>query len=337
MQNIRRVDLERHRIAQALRCLDRGLRGVDPHFARDRHAPGSDQLLALGLRQRHTAEVPQPGDGLLLRRGARRGSGKTVSQAALAPGVVIEPVLQTACQLIRRVEDGNIGAFELRQPGRGTAAAGPQEDHALVALIALADHLLGLAVCPGTGDDQRAHLGIIDHCVHDLRKRLAVGKARDIGGIRRPAKALEHAVDAITSLVAERGQIEPGLATHIGRQRADPTRMGHHRNARAAGFRRVRQQVRDFQEFVIILHPDDPVLRKHRVVERIRPGERCGMRTCRPRAEFGAANFNQDDGFAAFGCQPGDLEELAGMLKAFDKAGNHPGGRDHPANSARNQ
>ncbi len=70
---------------------------------------------------------------------------------------------QAAGQLVRRVEDRDPGVLELCQASLGVPASGPQEHHALVGPITLADDLLSLGVRPGTRHDERPHPRIIDH------------------------------------------------------------------------------------------------------------------------------------------------------------------------------
>ncbi len=116
---------------------------------------------------------------------------------------------QASGQFVRRVEDRYPGVFELCQAGLGVAASGPQEHHALVDPITLFDDLLSLGVRPGTRDDERAHPGIIDHVLDDLRERLAVGKAGHIGRIGRPPEALQDPVDAVARRSPSGGRSRP--------------------------------------------------------------------------------------------------------------------------------
>ena len=235
VQNIRQIDLESHRKPELLCGRDGGLCRICPVLARTRHAPGCQQLFALGLRECRTPQAKRLGDGLILRRRARRGRGKAIGQAMLAPCMVGEAALQASGQFVRRVEDRYPGSFELCQASLRVPASGPQEHHTLVGPITLADDLLSLGVRPGARHDERPHPRIVDHMLHDLREGLAVGKAGHIGRVRRPAEALQDPVDAVTRLLAQRRQIETGLAAHVGGQRADAARVGHHRDAGHAG------------------------------------------------------------------------------------------------------
>ena len=231
---------------------------------------------------------------------------------------------QASGQRVRRVEDRDPGVPQQSQASLGVPASGPQEHHTLVGPITLADDLLSLRVRPGTRHDERPHPRIIDHMLHDPREGLAVGKARHIGRIRRPPEALQDPVDAVTRRFAKRRQIETGLTAHVGGERTDAARVRHHRDARHAGLRRVGQQVRDLQQFVVILDPDHPVLGKDRVVPRIRTRQRRRMRLCRPRAEFRTPDFNKDDRLAALRRKLCHFKKLVGPLEAFDKPGNDP-------------
>src|SRR5207245_5805053 len=59
-------------------------------FLGDWDAPGRDQVLTLGFRERHPAKTPQACHRVLLLRRGGWGTAKTMRQTALAPGVVIE-------------------------------------------------------------------------------------------------------------------------------------------------------------------------------------------------------------------------------------------------------
>jgi hypothetical protein len=59
-------------------------------------------------------------------------------------------------------------------------------------------------------------------------KVLAAREARDVSGIRRPAEILEDAVDAVARARRKLRQVEAGQAQHVGRERADSARVGHH-------------------------------------------------------------------------------------------------------------
>ncbi len=235
-----------------------------------------------------------------------------------------EPALQASRQFVRRVEDRYPGRFELRQAALGVPASGPQEHHPLVGPIPLIDDLLRLGVGPGARHDERPHTGIIDHVFHDLRERLAVGKACHIGRIGRPPEALQDRVDAVPRLRPERRQIETGLAAHVGGERADAARMGHHRDAGHARLGGVGEEVCCLQELVVILDPDDPVLGKDRIVPGIGAGQCRRMRACRPGSQFRTPDFYEDDRLAARGCKLCHFEKLVGPLEAFDKTGNDP-------------
>ena len=231
---------------------------------------------------------------------------------------------QAAGQSVRCVEHRNPRVLEQPQPSLGVPASCPQEHHTLVGPITLADDLLSLGVGPGTRHYQRPHPGIIDHMLHDLWERLTVGKACHIGRICSPSEALQDPVDAVTRRVAKRRQIETSLTAHVGSERADAARVGHHRDARHARLGSVRQQVRDLQEFVVILHPDHPVLGKDRIVSGIRARQRRGMRLCGPRSKFRTPDLDKDDRLAALCRELCHLEKLIGPLEAFDKTSNDP-------------
>src|SRR6185437_4084648 len=98
---------------------------------------GRQQLFALGLREGRAPEAESLGYGRVLRRRARWGRGKTVGEAALAPGVIGEAALQSSGQFVRCVEDRDLSVLELRQAGLGVPASGPQEHDALVGPVAL--------------------------------------------------------------------------------------------------------------------------------------------------------------------------------------------------------
>ena len=160
--------------------------------------------------------------------------------------------------------------------------------------------------------------------LHDWREGLAVGKVCHIGRVRRPPEALQDPVDAVTRLLAQRRQIETGLTAHVGGQRADAARVGDHRDAGHLGLGGVGQEVRDLQEFVVILDPDHPVLGKDRIVPGIGTRQRRGMRACRPGSQFRTPDFDEDDRLAALCCELCHFEKFIGPLEAFDKAGNDP-------------
>ncbi len=160
--------------------------------------------------------------------------------------------------------------------------------------------------------------------LHDLREGLAVGKARHVGRVRRPPKALQYPVDAVARLFPKRWQVETGLTAHIGGERADAARMRDHRDAGHGGLGGVGQEVRNLDELVVILDPDHPVLGKDRIVPGIHAGQRRGMRVCRPRPEFRTPDLDEDDRLAALRRELCHFEKLVGPLEAFDKAGNDP-------------
>jgi hypothetical protein len=85
--------------------------------------------------------------------------------------------------------------------------------------------------------------------------------------------------------------------------------------------------MRDFQEFIIALHPHHPILREHRLIEGIGARKCRGVRTRCARAEFRATDFNHHEGLTAFRRQARYLEKFASILKPFDKPGDHPSGR----------
>ena len=85
VRNIRRIDLESHRKPELVCGRDGGLCGICPVLTRTPHSPGRQQLLALGLRECWTPQAKSLGDGLILRRRLRRGHGKAIGQATLAP------------------------------------------------------------------------------------------------------------------------------------------------------------------------------------------------------------------------------------------------------------
>src|SRR6202022_3179096 len=66
------------------------------------------------------------------------------------------------------------------------------------------------------------------------------------------------------------------------------------------------------------------VLGKDRIVAGIRARQRCGMRACRPRAEFRTPDFDEDDRLAALYCELCNFEKFISLLEAFDKTGNYP-------------
>ena len=85
VRNVRRVDLKSHRKPELLRGRDGFLRGIGRILSRATHAPGRQQLLALGFGEYRTPQAKSLGDGRILRRGARRGHGKAIGQATLVP------------------------------------------------------------------------------------------------------------------------------------------------------------------------------------------------------------------------------------------------------------
>jgi hypothetical protein len=88
VRDIRRIDLESYRKPELLCGRDGGLCRICPVLTRTRHSPGRQQLLALGLRECRTPQAKSLGDGLILRRRARRGRGKAIGQAPLAPCMI---------------------------------------------------------------------------------------------------------------------------------------------------------------------------------------------------------------------------------------------------------
>ena len=271
-------------------------------------------------------QSPQFGQRAFLLGIHSRSFREAIGQAAVSPRMVPQQAAQPAGQSVGHVEGGNPRLFEFIQSGGGAPAAGPQEYDALFAAVSLGDHLLGLGIGPGAGHHQCAHLGLVDHVVHDFRKGLAVGKAGDVRRVGRPSEVFQDAVYSIPGPVAEDGKVETGLAAHVGGQGTDPSRVRHHGDAWFHGPGCVGQQLGDFQQLVVVLHPDHPVLLDHGVVEGVLAGKRCSVGTGGAGAQIGPADFDQHDGFAPLGCQLGQLYKLPAVLEAFDKTSDNLGG-----------
>src|SRR6202011_4053011 len=120
-------DLESYRKPELLCGQGGGLCRICPVLTRTPHAPGCQQLFALGLRECRTPQDESVGDGLILRRRARRRRGKAIGQATLAPCMIREAALQASGQRVRRVEDRYPRVLELWQAGLGVPASRPQE------------------------------------------------------------------------------------------------------------------------------------------------------------------------------------------------------------------
>src|SRR5580692_13121943 len=95
--------------------------------------------------------------------------------------------------------------------------------------------------------------------------------------------------------------------------------MGYHRYAGHLGLWGVGQEVRDLQQFVVILDPDHPVLGKDRIVPGIGARQRCRMRACRPGSQFRTPDFYEDDRLAALGCELATSRNLSASLKPSTK------------------
>ena len=66
-------------------------------------------------------------------------------------------------------------------------------------------------------------------------------------------------------------------------------------------------------------------MRQCRVIEGVKPGERGGMGLGGLGAQLRPADLDEHDGFAPFGRQFGDLNELAGVFESLDETSDHLG------------
>ena len=138
------------------------------------------------------------GGGLLFRADGRR-FGESRFAAVAQPSMIIQQTSDSGCQPVGCVKDGDAGLFQHIQTRGLFTAAGPEERQGLfLGQVTLGDDLFRLGVAAGAGHHQRAHRRVVDHVLHDLRKRLAIGEAGDVGRVGRPPESLQNAVDSVS-------------------------------------------------------------------------------------------------------------------------------------------
>ena len=324
MQDVRRIDFQRHRIADAVGGGDGGIGIGSQRVLRGGQAKGGQQRLAVVFGE--GAGTGQSGGGIPLGGGHCGRIGEAARQPAFPPVVVIVEMADAGGQFVGHIENGDAGLPERGQTGLGAAGARPEEGHGFVAGVALGDDLRGLGVGAGGGYHQGAHAFVAGHTGHNGGEVVAVGEAGDIGGVGGPAEAFEDVVDAVAGVVGKGRQVQAGLPEHIGGEAADAAGMGDHGHAPARGPGAAGQQVGDLEQVVIILHPDDAVLGEGGVIYGVNAGEGGGVGAGGAGAQFGAADFDEHDGLAAFRRQPGHFQKLAPVLETFNEAGDDAGG-----------
>ena len=201
MRYVRRVHLQRDRIADREGAFRRFVFRVSQPFLCGRNVPLSEQLLGVVLRHRYAGAQCVSGVELVLRYLRRDAEPRL--RSAFPPLVVgVEPA-ERERQVLRAVEHWHpriLQSFQSRR--RPELVAGVQErDQFIVMPVPRVYHVSRLIVGCGACDDERADFRLRDHVLHDRQYRLATGVARDVGGIGRPSEARQNFVDAIARRV----------------------------------------------------------------------------------------------------------------------------------------